>query len=488
MFSVTQRSGIEGRDLSWSPRPANRGYIFGWITASAFLLGLLTFWSHQPLLLPVFFTAGYIALLFAMVRTAHVWRDPLNPLCLILFIGFVRFSCPGFLHWSGAEPPKEVGDFFALMGLSDSNWQWGHALALAGLLAAVAGWFFTQPRRVRSERLKFYLPDGVKYSAAVGMLIGAMALATFFFSNASLSTIFSGAFRATAIQKGTGKYFHLSYLLMAGSVLLCCYLLTRGKRWVSFYPVGFSMLLYWVLGGRGRATTAFAGGLLILWYLIRERNGWRRVSVKSAQILFTLVGLLVAVWLLYVGELYRGQIGSRAFSESLSLTGLWEYIESSIYTDMGQLHSLAGAIAIGPGVLGGQTFIGSLAWPLDKFLPIPGRSAGVFIVDRLIGFGNEGKWGVNASLIGDAYLNFGITGVFIVMSLFGALLKFLYLQFRQGKLHGAIYALALLSALQAFWLSIEVWPQALVTLTFALLLIFLGKTLFRMRLERGLTR
>ena len=73
----------------------------------------------------------------------------------------------------------------------------------------------------------------------------------------------------------------------------------------------------------------------------------------------------------------------------------------------------------------------------------------------------------------------------MVMLLFGALLKLLYLKFRQGNLHGAIYTLAVLSAVQVFWVSIEVWPQALTVIVFAVLLIFLGKTVFRVRSARA---
>ena len=148
---------------------------------------------------------------------------------------------------------------------------------------------------------------------------------------------------------------------------------------------------------------------------------------------------------------------------------------------MGQLHSLAGAFAIGPGVLGGQTFIGALTWPLEKFLPIPGKSAGVFIVQTLVGFSDEGKWGVHASLIGDAYLNFGLAGVSIVMVVFGVLLKFVYVKFREGSLQSVVYVLALLYGLQIFLVSIEVWPQTLTVLTFTLLLMLLGKTIFQVR-------
>jgi oligosaccharide repeat unit polymerase len=314
------------------------------------------------------------------------------------------------------------------------------------------------------------------------MVVGFIALALFFLSNASLGAIASGAFRGTTIQEGTGPYFRLSYLLMAGSVLLCSYLLTKGNKWIALVPVAISMLLYWVLGGRGRALTSLAAGLLMMWYFNREQAGWPRLRFNLRYVVLGFAGLLFVVWVSFAGSLYRGGLGVQAFSEALSLSGLVDYLNNSIFIDIGQLHSLAGAVEIGPGVLGGQTFVGSLTWPLEKFFPIAARSAGVYIIETLVGFsGQEQKWGVNASLIGDAYLNFGVTGVAIVMSLFGALLKILYLKFRQGRLHAAIYALAVISALQAFVVSIEVWPQAMITLVFAFVVIFLGNTIFRLR-------
>jgi hypothetical protein len=99
-------------------------------------------------------------------------------------------------------------------------------------------------------------------------------------------------------------------------------------------------------------------------------------------------------------------------------------------------------------------------------------------VDTLVGFIEDRVWALNSSLIGDAYLNFGLTGVVIVMALYGALLKILYLRFRQGVLHVVIYVLAMLYGLNMLWVSIEVWPQALTVLSFALALIWAGKTVF----------
>jgi hypothetical protein len=228
--------------------------------------------------------------------------------------------------------------------------------------------------------------------------------------------------------------------------------------------------------------TPIATGLLLLWYFKREQSSWRKLSIKPRYLLYAPIIIACPLWLSYVGTLYRGEFGAGAFAEAMSLTGFWQHLQGSVFTDLGQLHSLAGAVAIGPGVLNGHTFYGALSWPLSTVLPIPGRSAGVFIVEELVGFGkNQERWGVNASLIGDAYLNFGLAAVAIVTLLLGVLLKMLYLKFRDGILHGAIYCVALLSGVQAFWVSIEVWPQALTTMSFTVFLIWLGNTLLRVR-------
>jgi hypothetical protein len=89
-------------------------------------------------------------------------------------------------------------------------------------------------------------------------------------------------------------------------------------------------------------------------------------------------------------------------------------------------------------------------------------------------------------LIGDAYLNFGLWGTAVVMTLYGAVVKTLYLQFRQGRLHAAVYVLALIYSLQMMWASFEVWPQALTVFAFVSGLIFLGETLLRVR-SRGVS-
>jgi oligosaccharide repeat unit polymerase len=469
---------MKSQDLLQGAQSQTHGLGWFWIVASAFFLGIMTLWFEHASLLGCFVPAAYLAIVYSAAAAFHKWHDPFNPLCLVLGVASLRFFLPGILVLSGARDEDEGGGLFQLMKLTDHDWQWGHALALLGMLAVIFGWLVVHARWIAQRPLRVHLDEGIKYASVAGMGVGFAALFAFFVMNAPLTAILSGAFRSVTIQEGTGKYFLVAYLLIAGSVLLCCYLLNKGFRWLALLPAGFAMISFWPLGGRGRAVMSVAGGAILLWYRFRERHGWRPLSIKRLYLLALPVIVLSLVTVFYVGDYYRAKDDGRADSEGLSLAGLWDYSKSAIYTDIGQLHSLAGAMAIGPAVLGGHSFIGSLTWPLSKILPLPSRNAGVFLVDTLVGFIEDRVWALNSSLIGDAYLNFGLTGVVIVMALYGALLKILYLRFRQGVLHVVIYVLAMLYGLNMLWVSIEVWPQALTVLSFALALIWAGKTVF----------
>jgi hypothetical protein len=458
-----------------------------WLISTAFLLGVFTFWTQQSRLGPVFLIPSYLALLIVGLRSLHIWKDPFNPLCSALAIGLCQLCIPALLLLNDVEPPHEIALFYDSLGLSGSDWLWGHALALLALLAVALGWMLVPEHTIKDSRLKFHLADGTKYAALAGMSVGALALLAFILGNAGLGVIMSGEFRGTTIQVGTGKYFFLAYLLLAGSLVLSCYKLnTAHNKWISLLPVSVATALYWPLGGRGRALTSLLGGLLFLWYANRERTNWKKVSWKPITILRAVAGMVLVVWFMYAGSMYRGSGGGvRALAESLSLSGFRSYVASAAFTDLGQLHSLAGAVAIGPGVLAGETFLGALTWPLGKVLPIPGRSAGIYIVETLAGFHGDEKWGVHATLIGDAYLNFGLVGVCIVMLLFGSLLKMLYMNFRGGNLHITIYIAAFVHTQQILLGSIEVWPYALTVLGFTVAILLLGRTVFSIKPNHG---
>ena len=140
---------------------------------------------------------------------------------------------------------------------------------------------------------------------------------------------------------------------------------------------------------------------------------------------------------------------------------------------------MAAAVSIGPGVLEGRTF-SVLLWPFLEFLGLPGKSAGVFMVQELLpGFIVERKWAFHATLIGDAYLTIdGVVGVVITTMIFGMILRVLYDQVRVNVSNIAIYAIAAVQSVRLFHESIEKFPDTLVLLVFAV---------FVAQLARGLT-
>jgi oligosaccharide repeat unit polymerase len=433
-------------------------------------LGVLTF-AGATWMIPVYTTAAYATLLFVLVTVVRTWGDWLNPLLLICLGGFIRFGIPGLLLMLGVEPDLPL---FQLIGLTNDNWLWGHLLALMGLTGVVFGWFFpikpfsTQIHRFL-ERRKSNSWLGVPYACLIGMGIGFAALLMFVAGNASIvEVILSGQFRGLEITVGTGKYFHLSFLLIAGSVVFSAYLARAQRPWmIVLIPVVIAMLMFWVLGGRARSLSPVAAGLLLLWY----RRESHRISWRAGVTGILLTPLLVTF--MYVSNQYRGGGGLQAISETLSLTAVWEYLQWAVWVDIGQLHSLAGAVAIGPSVLAGRTFI---VWPLAKFLPIPeGRSAGKFMADALTDF-SDVTWGFHATLIGDAYLNFGLFGVFLCTALFGVIGKVVYTEFRRGTIDPVYYVLGLVYATRIFFESIEKLPELMIVLVFAFLVVRLGQT------------
>jgi oligosaccharide repeat unit polymerase len=416
----------------------------------------------------MFVSIGYLGIFLAVGRAINASKDIFNPLCLILFIGMVRYSCPAFLRLLGIEPHEDIAVLYRLMGLSDSDWLWAHVLVLTSLAGIVLGWFSVQERTCETSRLHFSFSAGISHAALVGMVVGGAALVVFIVKNASLGAVLTGAIRHTTVQEGTGMYFRLIYGGIAGSILLSAYLLEKDRTRVALIPVSVCTLLLLTLGGRGRAITPLLVGLLMFWYRSREQKGWPSLHFRMKHIVLAILVFVLGTWLFYFIGLYRGGHGLSAFNPSLSLQGIWEYLQYSIFVEFGHLHALAGAVAIGPGVLAGRTFLGVLTFPLSKFLPIPGRSAGVYIAETLVGFNADEKWGFHASLIGDAYLNFGLLGIAIVMPLFGMTIKFLYAKFRTGKLNAAFYAFATVYGVNLFLKSIEAWPHMLTGLAFML--------------------
>ena len=120
-----------------------------WLCAIFILSGLT--W-----IIPIYFVLAYLALFFAVLSSVRPSRDWLNPLALVLIVGFIRFSVPGLMTLFGVEPSGVP--VFYMMGVERHDWVLGHVLGLMGLLGVVTGWLLDLklPARVlrRIELLK----------------------------------------------------------------------------------------------------------------------------------------------------------------------------------------------------------------------------------------------------------------------------------------------------------------------------------------------
>lgn len=458
--------------MTWSPREVYVGrgtyHLASWLSLSAFCLGLFALWSGESSIVPIIMGAGYLGLFVTFRAAVAASRDIFNPLSCLLFIAFVRYGLQGVLLALGVEPPDGIAGFYQRMGLSASDWLWGHVMALTSLAGVALGWLAVRGQSSKPSWLRFSFAPAVRHAALLGMFVGFAALTLFIVKNASLAAVLTGAMRSTTIQEGTGVYYRLSFMLIAGSILFSGYLMERNKIRSAYIPVLICVLPLFTLGGRGTAIVPFLAVLLLHWYRRREQKGWPALSFKLAHIVIFVLSFVAATWVFYFGALYRGGYGVDALQLSLSLDGMWQYLWSALFSEFGSLHSLAGAVAVGPGVLGGDTFFGTLSWPFSKFLPIPGRSAGVYIVETLVGFSTARRWGLHPSLMGDAYLNFGVFGILIIMPLFGILIRLLYLKFRTGKVNSALYAFAAVYSVSLFTKSIDAWPNLLMGMIFML--------------------
>jgi hypothetical protein len=443
----------------------------GYLTVFTCFLGIFVF-AGLTWIIPLYFGLAYIALSVALVRAIRLNHDGLNPLSLIILIGFIRFSIPAFMMLFGRDPDIPI---FETMRIGGQDWMLGHALALMGLLGVVTGWLLPvrlAPRFLRRlETLTTFRYGGLPLAAISCMAIGFVALALFVGSNMSIeAAVVTGEMRETEIQVGTGKFFYLAFMLSAGSLVYTTYLNEKGHTpWVIILPALLSMISFSVLGGRVMALVPLAAAGLILWY--------RNDAVKASMKFWLVLSVPLLAIFSYVGQAYRGGLGIQGVVEAFSLSGLVDYMKYALWIDWGTLHAMAAAVMIGPGVLEGRTF-SVLLWPLAEFLGLSGKSAGVFMVQMLLPDSLERKWAFHATLIGDAYLNYGVVGVVITTIIFGIILRILYDQIRVNVSNTAIYAIAAVQSVRLFYESIEKFPETMVLLAFAV---------FVAQLARGLT-
>ncbi|HVF12579.1 MAG TPA: O-antigen polymerase [Actinomycetota bacterium] len=429
------------------------------------VVGLLLVGFHQESLRPWFTVLAYAAIGLTLFLQVNVSKDWLNPLILILGASVVRYTLPAL--YSRPEEVESIG-VYRFLALTPGSWEAGHDLALLGILSTILGWVVLEGSYGESKVVKPQSRSALPLKA--GMAVGLLSLVIFVELNGSfLTAVYTGYFRSLTVDRG-GAFFYLGLILIPSAVILVS---VDGVtlRLLRIAPSVLAASWYFILGGRARAATPLLAAVLTLRCL--GANSAKRSIMKGVALAVTIgfISLLIA----FSGSVYRAT--DRGDGWSYSIRSFQDYLSTSLIADIGNLHSLAAATTRPPGDLQGATFIGNLLWPLSKALGLPSQSAGVFLVRDL----NESDRpsGLHASLIGDAYINFGARGVAIVCFLFGAAVKVIYLLWRKRLIHPAIYALSLVYALRIFLETIEKWPETLVVLGFGTGLLYIGRELWK---------
>jgi hypothetical protein len=423
-----------------------------WALVTTFAVGFLIVWlDDDQALLTAFILAGSVALLIAAAAAARRDADPLNPLTLVIIVGMARFLLPWLeIRFGAAYDPT-----FQAMSIRMADWNAGASFAVLGLLCVAFVWS-TGAHRNLSPRAAWPTSGDLTVPSA-GFLVGFAGIVMFFLGNAPGSALVSGAFRGVVVQQGTGVYFYLSLILIPSSVMLTEGLARRGHRWpTALAPVVLAGAAYLTLGGRARAATPILAGGILMWYWVRPKINARKVFAGA-------LGVFLLLWLGFFGDLYRGGGGLGALGPAVRLRGFFEYLRGASLIDIGQLHGLAGAHELGPGILHGQTFLSALAWPVSSLLHLPGRSVGVMIVEQTMGLQNPG-WGLHPSAIGEAYVNFGVLGITVVCLAFAAVGVRIYRVLLERRIPLFIYSIAVVYLVRVLFESVQKWPEALVVL------------------------
>jgi oligosaccharide repeat unit polymerase len=399
----------------------------------------------------------------------------LNPISLIIVIAAVRFGLPAVQALFGSQ--LDDLSLVRFLRLDRQDWLLGYSIAATGLAALLLGWQASALTRSAVDHSpasrRRQLPSSLS-APILALAAGFLALVAFVVTNgiSFVTAVQTGAFRTIEIRPGTGIFFRLSFLLIVGSVVAVHTLLARTGQLdrvplSAFTPAILAALAFFVLGGRARAFVAIAAAFLLWWYRPSYDEHGRPVhrpgrSLKSKTRVLVCAPLAMILFS-FVGVSYRGTDAATGRGAPTNVEEFSRYLTGAFSIDAGALHSLALATRLPPGVLQGRSFLPNLAFPVSEFVTLPGKSTGVYLVEKFVGRSQQ-KWGVSATIFGEAYTNYGLFGLVLILATVGFLFERLYGRFRSGRTSMLVYALLSVYLLRIVFESIEKWPEALTVL------------------------
>jgi oligosaccharide repeat unit polymerase len=321
----------------------------------------------------------------------------------------------------------------------------GYHLALlvaAGVLCAALGaggarwWLHHNPRKelaaFRAKKVDSWLVSNSMFSfAAASVLVLAMAVVVLFFLNVGIPLLSQDVFIAKVVAAQEGGYLSVRFMRCYLPLLLLIYAVGyRAKVKPNKLLLGFTAVF--ILA----AFTLFGYRSYVLNYLLLPfvlLQGYQKMSRRALHLLGGAAVGSAAV------------ITAQAYGTS-SFRSLWDILSYRLFESV--VTSGLGPIVYGlvpsAGYLRGRGFWMDVPAALSRLgigppnLPNFAQYLGGYTGGRF-----EIAWQTGATLVGEAYANFGFWGIVIIMFLFGLLMQWLYVRTLRGPMDALILPLSI---------------------------------------------
>lgn len=406
---------------------------------------------------------GYNTLLFLPIifyRSTYGWLHPLIfPMLFSLAGSFARNPGQFFsIFFVPLSPLDYDVTNAALRGWSPETVAWaevyGEAINILALTLYYIGFFYGP--RLPIPTLRFSKPRNVMLKALVAIGAAFLVFAVYMQIQGGITGHLNSLY-----TEGAGRYLSikrvraLGVLVRVGTIVWVIWLALDRKAHLNplFWISGLmGMLFNFISSGTRSSAIFFAITALIVWMLKTQRFPKAKVLAMG----------VVSVLLVNV----LGQVRASAWHGNFNYSGVLEEVSEAGFlntlrrgseemaTRSETSHGYLPIIANVPGnvdFLYGESYIHVIAAPIPRVLwPNKPRSIDAYVGTRLFGYD---AISIPPSAVGEAYWNFHIPGVIIVMLLFGMLHRWLartYWRYAQVPAATALYALTL------FWF----WPTS----------------------------
>jgi oligosaccharide repeat unit polymerase len=318
---------------------------------------------------------------------------------------------------------SEITNGLPVALLGSAAFAFGYALAPQARRTTVGG---TDPFNPSYQRLALY-------AVLIGIVAWAGTVVFLQHAGINLSNGFAAATRKVSfayqtqdgvVIQGSGGFLRFLAGLSDFPLFLVLYLWISGRLRLS----GFWMILILFLSGPSLGLPFLLSSRtdMALFLINVAAFGSFYGKIKGRHIVLGAVTLIAMVTVM--GNLRTENMGNTtAYGSSIDAI-----VGSGNGVDLVRIAGIANRVPdVVPYQLG-KSYLAVLTFPIPRsiFPSKPNTALGPWVKEEIFGFSVPGNNGWPPTMIGEAYLNFGVLGVPVVMLLFGLLLGSVYARFR----------------------------------------------------------